>query len=51
MDLAGMNAEFSGQFADRTVALDGGQRHLRFERRAMLLSSLLHVLLLSLCHL
>jgi len=50
MDLTGVDAELAGQFADRAVALDGGQRHLRLERRAVLLPSLLHGLLLDLCH-
>ena len=47
VDLAGVDAEFAGQFADCTVALDGGQGYFRLEGSAVLLTGLLHVLLLG----
>ena len=41
-----MDAELAGQFTHGAVTFDGGQRHLRLERGAVLLAGLLHVLLL-----
>ena len=51
MDLAGVNAELAGQFANSAVALDRGLGNLRLEGRVVLLPCLLDVLLLFLCHL
>src|SRR4051812_31191137 len=42
MDLARVDTIFAGQFANRAIALDRRQGHLRLERRAMLLPRLLH---------
>src|SRR5271156_2073651 len=43
-----MNPELARQFGDRPIALDRRQRHLRLERRVVLLPCPLHVLLLRL---
>jgi hypothetical protein len=45
VNLVRMNPVRARQLGDRPVALDRCQRHLRFERRAVLLACLLHVLL------
>src|SRR5437899_13064564 len=37
MDLIGVNPELTGQLGNRPVALDRRQRHLRLERRVVLL--------------
>src|SRR5690348_17782014 len=43
-----MNPELTRQFGDRPIAPDRRQRHLRLERRVVLLPCPLHVLLLRL---
>src|SRR5436190_4220694 len=45
VDLVRVDPELPSQLGDGPVALDGRQRHLRLERRAVLLPCLLHVLL------
>jgi hypothetical protein len=45
VDLIRMNPKLARQLGDRPVALDRRQRHLRLERRVVLLSCPLHVLL------
>src|SRR5947209_9045190 len=46
VDLVRMNPELTRQLGDRPVPLDRRQRHLRLERRVVLLPCPLHVLLL-----
>src|SRR6516164_11555476 len=46
VDLVWMDPELTRQLSDRPVPPDRRQRHLRFERRIVLLSCPLHVLLL-----
>src|SRR5271170_7084695 len=46
VDLVRMNPELARQVGDRPIALDRRQRHLRLERRVVLLPCPLHVLLL-----
>src|SRR5437762_12157038 len=46
MDLIGVNPELTGQIGNRPVALDRRQRHLRLERRVVLLPCPFHILLL-----
>jgi len=46
VDLIGVNPELTRQFSDRPIALDRRERHLRLERRVVLLPCPLHVLLL-----
>src|SRR5271168_3916498 len=48
VDLVRMNPELARQFGDRPIALDRRERHLRLERRVVLLPCPLHVLLLRL---
>src|SRR5947208_17192856 len=48
MDLIGVNPELTGQIGNRPVALDRRQRHLRLERRVVLLPCPFHILLLRL---
>ena len=43
-DLGGMDTELLGQFGQRLVAFDGGQRHLRLEGRSMIPSRSFHCL-------
>src|SRR6202040_2594487 len=45
IDLVRMNPEMTRQLGDRLVAFHRRQRHLRLERRVVLLPCLLHVLL------
>src|SRR5271169_3947703 len=45
VDLVRVDPELARQLGDGPVAPDGRQRHLRLERRAVLLPCLLHVLL------
>jgi len=42
MDLARVDTELAGQFANRAIALECRQGHLRLERCAVLLPGLLH---------
>src|SRR4051794_27918847 len=42
MDLAGVDTELAGQFANRAIALKRRQGYLRLKRRAVLLPRLLH---------
>src|SRR6202023_966010 len=46
IDRVRMNPKLTGQLGDRSVAFDRRQRHLRLERRVVLLPCPLHVLLL-----